>query len=80
MTVILRVLGTILVGLLGWVLLGYLLTVPLGAIYGWSGHPAVPDAPVPMYVAVYLVILPGLCLFGAWRVVCRTENRIRGNG
>jgi ABC-type polysaccharide/polyol phosphate export permease len=76
----LRVLGTILLGLVGWVIVGYLLTIPLGAIFGWSGHPAVPDAPVPIYVALYIVAIPALCLFAAWRVVRRIEKRIRGWG
>lgn len=67
----LRVGMTLIIGLLAWVLLGYLATMPLGAIFGWSGHPAIPDAPVAVYLAVYLVIIPALALLGAWRLTRR---------
>jgi hypothetical protein len=52
-----------------WAILGYLATAPLGALYGWSGHPAVPAAPVAVYVMVYLIVLPVVCLIGAWKTV-----------
>jgi hypothetical protein len=41
-----RAFGTLLLGLAGWAGIGLLATVPLGSIYGWSGHPAIPDAPI----------------------------------
>jgi hypothetical protein len=74
---LLRALGTLVVALPAWTILGYLLTAPLGAIYGWSGHPAIPAAPVPVYVGLYLVVLPALCLAGAWTLVRWIENRLR---
>lgn len=65
----LRAVATLVVALVGWVSLGYLATAPLGAIFGWSGHPAIPDAPVAVYIGLYLVVLPVVCLFGAWSIV-----------
>ena len=62
---------TLVVALVSWVFLGYFATLPLGAFYGWSGHPAIPDAPLAVYVVLYLVVLPVLCLLGAWTVVRR---------
>jgi hypothetical protein len=52
-----------------WAILGYLLTAPLGAFYGWSGHPSIPGAPTEVYIVLYLVVLPTLCLAGAWKVI-----------
>jgi hypothetical protein len=59
-----RVVMTLILGLLAWVVLGYLATMPLGAIFGWSGHPALPDAPLGVYIGLYLVLLPTLCFAG----------------
>lgn len=66
---ILRAIGTLVVAAAGWALLGYLATAPLGAIYGWSGHPSVPNAPAAVYVGLYLIVFPAICLFLAWRLV-----------
>ena len=68
---ILRAIAAFVLAVVGWAILGYLMTVPLGMIYGWSGHPAIPDAPVYVYVGVYIVALPALCLFAAWRLAGR---------
>jgi hypothetical protein len=43
--------------------------MPLGMVFGWSGHPAIPAAPIAVYVVLYLVVLPAFCLYGAWRIV-----------
>lgn len=51
-----------------WALLGYLLTAPLGAIYGWGGHPAMPAAAWNVYVILYFVLLPVVCLALGWYV------------
>jgi hypothetical protein len=75
---ILRAVGTFVAAFAGWAVLGYLATAPLGAIYGWSGHPSIPAAPVAVYVGVFLVVLPIICLFGAWRMIRWIEARIRG--
>jgi len=64
-----RVLATLLIAAVGWAVIGYLATVPLGALYGWSGHPAIPAAPLGVYIGLYLVVLPGACLLGARRLV-----------
>lgn len=74
---ILRGAGTLILGLVGWAGLGYLATAPLGAIFGWSGHPAISDAPTAVYVIVYLVLLPALCLAGAWRLTRWLGGRSR---
>lgn len=44
MPVFIRIAVTILIACLSWVVLAFLLTAPLGAWYGWSGHPAIPAA------------------------------------
>ena len=59
-----------------WVVGGFLLTAPLGAIFGWSGHPAIPAAPMLVYVIVYLVLLPVACGFVAWKSARWVEKRI----
>jgi hypothetical protein len=69
MSFTLRAVGALLVGTVAWAVLGYLATVPLGAIFGWSGHPALPDAPAAVYVGLYLAVLPALCFFGAWHLM-----------
>lgn len=83
MIVALRLLGTLVLAVLGWAVLGYLASAPLGAIYGWSGHPAIPAAPSWVYILVYAVVLPLLCLAGGWKMTRWTENRWgkgRGDG
>jgi hypothetical protein len=50
-----------LIAVILWVVVGFLATAPLGAIYGWSGHPAIPAAPMAVYVIVYLLVLPVAC-------------------
>jgi hypothetical protein len=76
----LRVVMTLILGLLAWVVLGYLATMPLGAIFGWSGHPALPDAPLGVYIGLYLVLVPALCFAGAWRLGRRFAGDRRGQG
>jgi hypothetical protein len=75
---ILRAIATLVVALAAWGLLGYLATAPLGAIYGWSGHPSIPAAPMAVYIGLYLIVLPVICLLGAWTVIQWIEARIRG--
>ena len=79
MVVALRVLATLLVGAISYVLLGYLAVAPLGAIYGWGGHPAMPSAPMPVYYTLYLGVLPVLCLAGAWKFTRWWEARWRSS-
>ena len=74
----LRLTGTLVVATVAWAILGYLLTLPLGAVFGWSGHPAIPAAPVAVYIGLYLVVLPAACLVGAWWLTGRVGARIRG--
>jgi hypothetical protein len=66
---VLRGFATLVLALIAWACLGYFASMPLGLLYGWSGHPAIPDAPIGVYVGLYLIVLPLLCLFGAWRLV-----------
>ena len=75
---VMRAAGTLVIALVVWTILGFLATAPLGTIYGWSGHPSIPAAPMAVYVGLYLVILPAICLFGAWTVIRWIEARIRG--
>jgi hypothetical protein len=66
---VLRVACTLVLAVVCWAILGFLATAPLGALYGWSGHPSIPAAPVAVYVGIYLIVLPALCLIGAWKLV-----------
>jgi hypothetical protein len=77
LTGVLRVAATVVVGFVCWVAVGYLVTAPLGAIYGWSGHPSIPAAPTEVYVGLYLVVLPVVCLLAAWRLVVLVEGTFR---
>ena len=72
-----RILLTTIVAALGWILVGYLLTVPLGAIFGWSGHPAIPAAPTEVYLTLYAGLLPALCLLLAWKTTRWIERPTR---
>ena len=74
--IVYRLVGTFVIALLGWVILGFLVTVPLGAIFGWSGHPAIPAAPLSVYVIVYVVLLPMLCVAVGWKVTRWIESRL----
>jgi len=74
----LRVVATVVVALAAWAILGYFATLPLGAIYGWAGHPAIPAAPTAVYVGLYLGVLPVLCAAGSWMLVRWVEARLRG--
>ncbi len=49
-----------------WVVLAYLVTAPLGEVYGWGGHPAIPSAPESVYIVLYLIVLPVICLGLSW--------------
>jgi hypothetical protein len=66
-----RVVVTAVLASISWVVLGFLVTAPLGAFYGWSGHPAIPAAPGGIYFLVYLIVLPALCLGVSWRLTRR---------
>ena len=72
-----RGVATIIVAFLCWVVVGYLVTAPLGAIYGWSGHPSIPAAPTEVYIGLYLVVLPVVCLLAGWRLVVLAEAAFR---
>lgn len=63
----LRALGALVMASVAWVVMGFLATAPLGRIFGWSGHPSIPNAPVAVYVGLYLVVLPVICLVAAWK-------------
>lgn len=76
--VALRLVGTLVLATLSWALLGYFATLPLGAIYGWGGHPAIPSAPIGVYIALYGVVFPLLCLAAAWVVMGKLMRRGRG--
>ena len=69
MSLAIRGVATLLVGSAAWVIVGYAALIPLGAIFGWSGHPAMPAAPLWVYGGVYLVALPISCLYVGWRMV-----------
>ena len=76
--VALRVVGTLVLATLSWALLGYFATLPLRAIYGWGGHPAIPSAPIGVYIALYGVVFPLLCLSAAWFVMGKLMRPGRG--
>ena len=59
-----------------WALLGYLPTAPLGAIYGSSGHPAMPAAPWNIDVLLYFILRPVVCLVDGWYVTSRLVEAI----
>lgn len=77
----LRTLATLLLAAIAWVLLGYLATAPLGALFGWSGHPSMPAAPITVYVVLYLFVLPlsslGIAWWIVWRLAQRRAGRVR---
>lgn len=73
---LLRVLATLVLAISAWAVLGYLASAPLGSIYGWSGHPPIPGAPTYVYVGLYLVVLPIVCIAGAWMIVNWIYNRV----
>ncbi len=75
---VLRLGAALLLAGVAWAVAGYLATAPLGAIYGWSGHPSVPAAPAAVYVGLYLVALPLVCLGGAWYVTGWVARALRG--
>ena len=66
---VLVALATLLVAAALWALLAYFSSRPLGAFYGWSGHPPVPAAPQWVYVTLFLVVLPVLSLALGWALV-----------
>ena len=68
MRTIAQLLLTLVIAVVAWALLGYLATAPLGLVFGWSGHPAIPAAPWSVYVALYGVLLPLVCLLLGWRI------------
>jgi len=75
LTFLIRAVITLLVGGIAWILLGYATLIALGAIFGWSGHPAIPAVSVPVYVAIYLIALPPPCLYIGWRVSTALTGR-----
>lgn len=64
------------IALLAWVVLGYFVLGLMGAIFGWSGHPALPSAPIEAYFIVYLIALPVICLIAGWRLLRWIESWI----
>jgi hypothetical protein len=76
-TLVLRILGALAMASIAWVVLGFLATAPLGRIFGWSGHPSIPAAPAWVYLGLYLVVLPVICLAGAWKVAGWVVVRFR---
>jgi hypothetical protein len=74
--IVMRLVGTAVVALPCWAIFGYLATAPLGAIYGWSGHPAIPAAPTSVYIGFYLVVLPIVCGLLGWRVAGLIGKRL----
>jgi hypothetical protein len=67
--ILVRVLVTLVLATVAWAVIGFFATAPLGAIYGWGGHPAAPSAPMSVYIGLYLVVLPIVCLAGTWFAV-----------
>jgi hypothetical protein len=63
-----------------WAAAGYLSTMPLGAVYGWLGHPAIPAAPGYVYALLYLVVLPAVALYIAWRLLWRFARSRSAHG
>jgi hypothetical protein len=76
MRLVLRVLAALALGTALWAVLGLLATVPLGWWFGWSGHPAIPSAPLAVYVGIYGIALPVLCVWSAWRLVSLVYARV----
>jgi hypothetical protein len=66
-----RIVVTAIIACVAWVVLAFLLTAPLGAFYGWSGHPAIPAAPLAVYGVVYVIVLPAVCLWASWQLTRR---------
>ena len=73
---VIRALATVVLAAIGWAVVGYVATAPLGAIYGWGGHPAMPSAPWSVYVALYFVTLPAVCLIGGWFLAGRLVTAV----
>jgi hypothetical protein len=71
-----RGVAILLIALIAWIILGYAALIPLGAIFGWSGHPALPASPLWIYGGLYLLALPTLCLYMGWRTVKSIATRI----
>jgi hypothetical protein len=76
MALFIRALCALVIASVAWITLGYLATAPLGLIFGWSGHPSIPNAPAAVYVGLYLVLLPVLCLVGAWKLLGWLVGRV----
>ena len=72
---VIRIVVTAVLACIAWVVLGFLVTAPLGAFYGWSGHPAIPAAPLAVYGVLYLIVLPAMCLSVSWRLTRRITRR-----
>ena len=77
MAFLIRAIGTLFVATVLWAVIGYFATLPLGAIFGWSGHPAIPAAPIAIYIGFYLGVLPVLSVWAGWRLVSRLDARLR---
>lgn len=77
MALALRLLATLILAAIGWVLLGYAAIFLLGVVYGWSGHPAMPQAPWALYVALYGVALPVVCLVLAWKLTRGIQTHLQ---
>lgn len=66
--VFIRIGVTAVLACISWVVLAYVVTAPLGAVYGWGGHPPIPSAPRSVFFGLYLVVLPLVCLGVSWRL------------
>jgi hypothetical protein len=66
----------LLVGSLCWIVVGYAALIPLGAIFGWSGHPALPAAPLWVYGGLYVAALPILCFYWGWKITKWFAERV----
>jgi hypothetical protein len=70
------VLAALFIGSTAWILLGYASLIPLGAVFGWSGHPALPAAPPWIYGLIHFIALPIVCLYVGWRAAQRLAGRV----
>lgn len=71
-----RLLVAILAATVLWLGLGFLATMPLGLLFGWSGHPAIPAAPAWVYLALYAGLLPLFCMFVGWKAAQLLSRRL----
>ena len=77
----LRVVASLVLAAALWLVLAYLATAPLGALYGWGGHPSFPRAPASVLWALGAGVIPAVSLAASWwltgrvaRVLGASEN------